>query len=217
MIYTALGDSITFGENASSMTKGYPHLIGSALQSSSHRVRVNVLARPGWSSGDLLDAVIWNGLPVISQSGVISVWIGGVDLMNTALQSLKSKHPLNLRRTTTDYKRHLSALFTRIKRVSLARIVCCTQYNPFPNSPLAVNSIHQLNQITSEIAHRCGVVVAPTHTWFEDKQADLIYGYHKGKIEDALSGTLPIHPNDRGHHVIAKGLASYLIPPNTKA
>ncbi|TDF97071.1 SGNH/GDSL hydrolase family protein [Paenibacillus piri] len=211
MIYTALGDSITFGENASSWAKAYPQLTVSALNSSSRKVRGYVLARPSWSSDDLLDAVIWQGASVIGHSAVVSVWIGGIDLVNAALSSLKTKQPLAAKSVAAKYKRNLSGIFTRIKKGSRARIVCCTQYNPFPNSPLAVEWINQLNHTINELSQSHNVTVAPAHMWFGGKQADLIHGYRKGKIEDALSGSLPIHPNDRGHRVIATGLAPYLI------
>jgi lysophospholipase L1-like esterase len=212
MIYTALGDSITFGENASSWVKAYPQLTVSTLNSSSCRVAGYVLARPGWSSDDLLDATIWQGSSIISQSAVVSIWIGGVDLANAALLSLRNQQPLAAKQIVTNYGRNLRAILTQIKKESHARIICCTQYNPFPNSPLSVEWIDRLNRMTKEVALSCDINIAPIYTWFEGKQADLIYGYRKGKIEDALSGSLPIHPNDRGHRVIAKGLAPYLIP-----
>lgn len=212
MIYTALGDSITFGENASSLAKSYPRLIVSALHSNSCRAQSFVLAQPGWNSYDLLDALIWRGAPVVSHSSVVSVWIGGVDLANTALAAFRSKTSLEVKHMISNYKRNLSSIFAQIQTASCARIVCCTQYNPFPNSPLSVDSISQLNLIISEIAHSFNVTVVPAHKWFEGKQSNLIYGFQKGKIEDALSGFLPIHPNDRGHQVIATKLAPYLFP-----
>ncbi|KQX67151.1 SGNH/GDSL hydrolase family protein [Paenibacillus sp. Root444D2] len=210
MIYTALGDSITFGENASSLVKAYPQLTISTLNSRSRKVTGYVLARPGWSSYDLLDAVIWQGASMIRQSAVVSIWIGGVDLANAALFSFRNQQPLNAKQIATNYKRNVSAILSQIKNGSHARIICCTQYNPFPNSPLAVESIARLNHLTNELAQNYDATIVPVHTWFEGKQSDLIYGYQKGKIEDALSGSLPIHPNDRGHQVIAMGLAPYL-------
>lgn len=212
MIYTALGDSITFGQSASSLEKAYPHLTVSALNSDSRKVRGFILARPGWSSYDLLDAVIWQGCSIISHSSVVSVWIGGVDLANAALASIRTKQPLAVKHKINSYRRNLGAIFTQIKKGSRARIICCTQYNPFPNSPLSVESIGQLNRMMKELAHSYDVTVAPAHKWFEGKQADLLYGYRNGKIEDALSGTFPIHPNDQGHRVIAMRLPSYLVP-----
>ncbi|WP_282939020.1 SGNH/GDSL hydrolase family protein [Paenibacillus sp. RC67] len=212
MIYTALGDSITFGENASCWANAYPQLAVSTLNCRSRKVRGFVLARSGWSSNDLLDAVIWQGDPVIAHSDVVSVWIGGVDLAKVALSSFKSKQPLAAEKLISSYKRNLSTIFTQIKRGSCARIICCTQYNPFPATSLAVGAIDQLNRTITELSHSCGVTVAPAHSWFEGKQAELIHGFRQGKVEDALSGSMPIHPNDRGHRVIAAGLAPYLIP-----
>ncbi|CAH8705949.1 SGNH/GDSL hydrolase family protein [Paenibacillus thiaminolyticus] len=206
MIYTALGDSITFGENASSAAKAYPRLAGSM----SCPYRVYVLARPGWSAYDLLDAVIWQGPSLIHRSAVVSVWIGGVDLANAALSALRSRRPLAAKLILSRYKRTLYAILTHIKRSSHARIICCTQYNPFPNSPISIMSIDRLNYATKEVAKSCGATIVPVHTWFEGKQANLIYGYRRGKLEDALSGFLPIHPNDQGHRLIATGLAPYL-------
>ncbi|WP_339158228.1 SGNH/GDSL hydrolase family protein [Paenibacillus sp. FSL W8-0186] len=211
MIYTALGDSITFGENASSFAKAYPRVAASLVNASgSHKVIGYVLARPGWNTLDLLDAAVWQGSSVISRSNVVSVWIGGVDLANAALSALASKQVLDAQRIVARYKQNLHAILTQIKNTSHARILCCTQYNPFPSSPLAAKAISGLNQTTKEVARSYNAKVIPTHLWFEGKQSQLIYGYRKGKIEDALSGFLPIHPNDRGHHVIAKGLAPYL-------
>jgi lysophospholipase L1-like esterase len=212
MIYTALGDSITFGENASSLAQSYPRLIVSALHSKSCRAQGFVLAQPGWNSYDLLDALIWHGAPVISHSSVVSVWIGGVDLANTALTSLRTNTALEVKQMISIYKRNLSNIFAQLQAGSSARIVCCTQYNPFPKSPLAVDAVSQLNFLISGISRQFNVTVAPAHKWFEGKQAELIYGFQHGKIEDTLGGFLPIHPNNRGHQVIAAKLAPFLFP-----
>ena len=213
MIYTALGDSITFGENASSWAKAYPQLTVSALnarQSGSRKVHGVTLARPGWTSHRLLEAMIWHGASIIGRSDVVSVWIGGVDLAGAAITSFATKQPID--ELIEHYRRNLSAIFKLIKQGSRARIVSCTQYNPFPNSPVAVEGIGRLNGLIAQLSHQNGVTVAPAHSWFEGKQAALIHGYRTGKIEDALSGrSLPIHPNNRGHQVIAAGLAPYLI------
>ncbi|WP_040950552.1 SGNH/GDSL hydrolase family protein [Gorillibacterium massiliense] len=210
MIYLALGDSITFGENASSLRNAYPQLAISALNSSSCKATGHVLAKPGWTSEDLLDAVVWQSVPLISHASVVSIWIGGVDLAVVALSSFRNQLPLSPTQIAANYRRNVRNIITFIKNESRARILICTQYNPFPNSPLAAEGIGQLNRVTNELARSCGAMTVPVHAWFEGKQAELIYGYQKGKIEDALSGFLPIHPNDRGHRVIAEGLLPYL-------
>ncbi|MCR8643382.1 SGNH/GDSL hydrolase family protein [Paenibacillus sp. N1-5-1-14] len=212
MIYTALGDSITFGENASSMEKSYRLLAVSSLNAYSYRISGHVLARPGWTSTDLLSAINRRGSSIIRGSNVVTIWIGGVDLANAALSSLRIQQPIPVQQIATNYSRNIHAIITRINKECSARIIICTQYNPFPNSPLAIESIAQLNRLTSELARSSGAILAPTHAWFEGKQALLIHGYRNGKIEDALSGSLPIHPNDQGHRVIATGLIPYLMP-----
>lgn len=137
-----------------------------------------------------------------------------MDLANAALSSLRNQQPLPAQQIATNYSRNIRAIITRIKKESCARIIICTQYNPFPNSPLAIESLARLNRLTSELARSCDVNLAPVHTWFEGKQSYLLYGYRKGKIEDAMNGSLPIHPNDQGHRVIATGLTPYLIAHN---
>lgn len=213
MIYTALGDSITYGDNASSPKLAYPHLAVSAYQRSSPRtIRSYVLARSGWTSGNLLDAVLWQGSEMIKRSSVVSVWIGGVDLANAAITPLVHGGPFPNMELLVQFRRNLSAVLRHIRRTGPARIVCCTQYNPFPNSSIADEWIGRLNRTTQAIAAEYGAKTAPSHKWFEGKQAELIDGYREGWLEDILGGTLPIHPNDRGHRVIANGLAPYLFP-----
>ncbi|WP_036699094.1 SGNH/GDSL hydrolase family protein [Paenibacillus sp. J14] len=213
MIYTALGDSITYGDNATSPRLAYPQLIVSDYNRSTPRpIRGYVLARSGWTSGNLLDAVLRQGSDMIRQSSVVSVWIGGVDLANSAIDPLVNGGPFPNTGILFQFRRNLSALLGHIRKISSARIVCCTQYNPFPSNSLAVEWISRLNETTHGIAASYGAKVAPAHRWFEGKQAELIDGYRGGQLEDLLGGTLPIHPNNQGHRVIANGLAPYLFP-----
>ncbi|SIR44709.1 Lysophospholipase L1 [Paenibacillus sp. RU4T] len=208
MLYTALGDSITFGENASSFARSYPRLAVASLSSRTRKVVGNVVARPGWTSEDLWRAV--KGNPGISRSGIVSVWIGGVDMADAALASVATRNPPAIQQALSNYRQNLSQILGHLEKTSRARIICFTQYNPFPNSSIAVAGIRALNQTTMEVARRHRVSIAPAHKWFEGRQASLIYGYREGKVEDALSGFMPIHPNDRGHQVIASGLIPYL-------
>lgn len=213
MIYTALGDSITYGDNASSPRLAYPQLAVSTYNRSNPRmIRGYVLARSGWTSSNLLDAVLWQGSEMIKRSSVVSVWIGGVDLANAAITPLVNGGPFPNMEMLLQFRQNLSAILEHIRKISSARIVCCTQYNPFPSSSIAVEWISRLNQTTQTIAAAHGAKIAPAHKWFEGKQAELIDGYRGGQLEDILGGTLPIHPNDRGHRIIANGLAPYLFP-----
>ncbi|SDS67275.1 Lysophospholipase L1 [Paenibacillaceae bacterium GAS479] len=216
MLYVALGDSITFGESASSWARAYPQLSTAALNARRYPTRGAVIARSGWSSADLLNSIEGPGRNLIRQAEVITVWIGGIDVANYALEAYRNQQPIELGPVLADYSQNYSSILSYIRANSRARIVCCTQYNPFPNSPIAVTGIQLLNSTTDLVARRFGAVTAPVHSWFEGRQQNLIYGYQNGIIEDALNGFFPIHPNNRGHQVIARGLFPFLTPRRSR-
>lgn len=207
VVYTALGDSITAGEGATSPARAYPSLIVSSLCTNAVRARGEVLAEPGWTSRALDNAVFENSSIYLTQSTTISVWIGGDNLANAGLAMLRGAPRFILERAIVNYRRDVGLLVTAMRRVSRANIILCTQYNPFPNSQVAGAGISALNASTYAVAEKLHVSVAPTHNWFEGQQAQLIAGYKTGRIEDAMrSSQLPIHPNNAGHAVIAQGL-----------
>ena len=213
IFYTALGDSITFGYNASSPWRAYQRLLRAELQARGGAV-VEVVAEPGWTSGALSAAVLGDGvLELMPRSSVVTIWAGGNDLANAGLRLLRSGQTgagaqQALAGTVAAYGRNVALLVAAVHRVSEAQILLCTQYNPFPHSPIAVQAVGALNQATVAAAAQLHVQVAPVHQWLAGQEAALIAGYRSGRLEDALrSPRLPIHPNDAGHAVIASGLA----------
>ncbi|MBL0386110.1 SGNH/GDSL hydrolase family protein [Tumebacillus sp. ITR2] len=201
-VYTALGDSITFGENSSSPARRYTNLVakhdGAALE---------VLAHPGWTSGALTAAVLDNAACSLRRSSAVTIWVGGNDLAFAGLRVLRGAPATSVEEALAQYGRHLNTLVAAVKGVCPGRIVLCTQYNPFPNSPVAVQGIQALNAITAETAKRQGVLLAPTAACIDGRAAELISGYTTGRVEDALrSPILPVHPNDAGHRAIADRL-----------
>jgi acyl-CoA thioesterase I len=211
VIYTALGDSITAGEGATSPARAYPSLIVSGLCANSVRAWGRVLAQPGWTSRALDSAVFDNPSSCLSQSTAISIWIGGDNLAYAGLAILRGAPSSLIQRTILEYGRDVAVLVTAIHKVSKAHVIVCTQYNPFPNSPLAGEAVAALNASTYTVASKLGVSVAPAHSWFEGQQAGLLAGYKTGRMEDAISGPrLPIHPNNTGHAVIAQGLLPFI-------
>lgn len=213
--YTALGDSITAGFGASSPYFTYTSKVVSIVHTRSGRASGDVLAESGWTSADLDAAVVENPVVFLTNAQAISVWIGGDNLIHAALRALSGGSVRNLapalQQALAGYGRDLAVLVTGIRRVSKARLVLCTQYNPFPNTPLAGEAIAALNGVTEKVAGACGAVVAPTQNWFSGHQAELIAGYTSGRIQDVLQGRTPIHPNDRGHATIAANLAPLLM------
>lgn len=209
-VYTALGNSVTFGEGASSPGRAYPSLVVCLLRSSGVPAVGQVFAQPGWTSADLAAAVLDDAADPIRHSTAVSILIGGNDLIAAGLAALRGASGARLASTLASYKRNLSVIVAAIHRWSRARIICCTVYNPFPNTPLAAQSVNELNRIIEHTAQSRRVSIAPVHAWFEGKEEALIAGYRTGKIEDALRGTPPIHPNDRGHRLIAEGLLPFV-------
>ncbi|UOF92099.1 SGNH/GDSL hydrolase family protein [Fodinisporobacter ferrooxydans] len=213
IIYTALGDSITAGASASSPFLAYPSLICKLLRSKRGlNVIANVLAEPGWTSEALLTSVLQTPATILKKSSSISIWIGGDDLITAGVSLLQGAPETIIQDTLKTYERNLAKLVNTIRNVSSGRIIVCSQYNPFPNSPLAVEAIAALNQVIHLTAGRFHLSLAPVDAWFSGNLETWIAGYKRGRLEDILtSKSPPIHPNNDGHRVIAEGLIPFLI------
>ncbi|KPV45698.1 SGNH/GDSL hydrolase family protein [Alicyclobacillus ferrooxydans] len=207
MLYTALGDSITAGVGATSPAHAYPSLIVSMLQTRSIRAIGEVLAHPGWTSASLEWAVLENSPVYLQQASAISIWVGADDLVDAGLAVLHGAPKQTIKRSIERYGRDIVTLVLAIRKVSRRPIILCTQYNPFPNTPIVTEAIGGLNTVTEGVAGRLKTQLAPTHVWFEGKQAELIAGYRTGRIQDVLTSPRPpVHPNNQGHLAIAQGL-----------
>lgn len=208
MFYIALGDSITFGQGASAAGNRYCSRILTHLESrSASPVQGLIIAKPGWTSSALA-GTLGQGLGAIRRCDTVTVWIGGNDLGFAALGRGVSEE--TVKHTLLRYGQNLARICGAIRQVSDARIVLCTQYNPFPKSPVAAKAVKGLNAVTKQTAKQFRCDVAPVHKWFAGRESELIDGYKTGRLEDAVRGPRPVHPNDRGHAVIASGLLPYV-------
>ncbi|MCL6452559.1 MAG: SGNH/GDSL hydrolase family protein [Alicyclobacillus sp.] len=213
--YTALGDSITAGVGATSPCRTYPaRVLRDVRKLRAGAAYGDVLAESGWTTADLTAAVLENPGSYLARSNVVSIWVGGDDLVNAALAALnagtRAALAAQLATRLRVHEAQLEFLIRHIHRVSRAGIVVCTQYNPFPNTPLAAEAVEKLNQATIAAAQRAGAAVAPVDAWFDGHQAQWIAGYRTGRLQDALRGPAPVHPNDRGCAAIAAGLTPIL-------
>lgn len=207
MLYTALGDSITAGEGATSPVYAYPMVVVSMLQTHTVRPVAEVLAEPGWTSAVLESAVLENSSIYLQQARTISIWVGADDLVDAGLAVLHGAPKQTIQRSIEHYGRDISTLVLVIQKISKRPIILCTQYNPFPNTSIVAEAINGLNTVTRGVSARMGTLLAPTHTWFEGRQAELIAGYRTGRLQDILTTSrAPVHPNNKGHFVIAQGL-----------
>ncbi|CAM3712906.1 SGNH/GDSL hydrolase family protein [Alicyclobacillus pomorum] len=210
-LYTALGDSITAGQRATAPTFAYPLRLVSMLRHRNIPAVGAVLANPGWTSSALQSAVLENPTDYLSRANTISIWIGGDDIAFTGLALLEGAPRSVVPQALRSYGVRTGQLVGAIRKISKAKVILCTQYNPFPNSPLAAEAIRALNHVTATVASRTGAIVAPAHKWFAGREAALIAGYRTGRLEDGVrGGQLPVHPNDAGHRVIADGLLPLL-------
>lgn len=208
--YIALGDSITFGQQASSSCKAYPSRVTSMLKLKGIQAKRFVIAQPSWTSADLAEE-IYADPSRLSCAKVVTVWIGGNDLIHFALSSLREPATPILEMMNR-FKRRLDIILGLVRIMGVKHIICCTQYNPFPNSVIAVDAIRTMNQLITASAKTNCCLVARVDRWFSGNEHSLIYGYRGGHAEDALRGFAAVHPNDQGHEVIAKGLFSSIYP-----
>ncbi|GMA58550.1 lysophospholipase L1-like esterase [Alicyclobacillus sacchari] len=215
MHIVSLGDSITYGEGASSPARAYPSVLTALMHSQlpSRSCCDAILAEPGWTSADLLAALAAAGGQPLANARAITIWIGGDDLAQAALTALASaRKSVPIAPLVTRYKHHLTEL-VRIAQAGRGKtVIVCTQYNPFPNSPLAVAAVATLNDAIGSVAAATGAALAPVADWFAGRQRELIRHYRTGTLADVGRGPAPVHPNDRGHRVIADGLYRMLAP-----
>ncbi|ARU59830.1 hypothetical protein CBW65_01250 [Tumebacillus avium] len=212
ILYTAMGDSTTAGMSATTPMLAYPSRIVQGLKERGRAAELRVIAQNGWTSSALA-AVTPQAQGVLRSSTTVTIWIGGNDLLQAAAGIVTSGQPVQtaIGGLLATYNSNLERIVTTVRQNSKARIILCTQFNPFPNSPVAVEGIAALNRVTAQTAKRLGTGLAPLHNWFEGSQPALVDGYGTGRIEDALRPfRRPIHPNNAGHALIARNLASYI-------
>jgi acyl-CoA thioesterase-1 len=189
----------------------YPSRLIAMLRRQTGVACAEILAQPGWTSAALAAAVFENSPAYLAEANVITIWIGGDDVAFAGLSLARGAPTGIVPHAIRRYMRDLTSLVSGIRTVSKARIVLCTQYNPFPHSPLAVSAIEALNAMTSAAAANLRTSLAPTHAWFAGRESELIQGYKTGRLQDVLTRpAFPVHPNNAGHQVIAEGLYPFV-------
>ena len=201
MLYAALGDSITYGYSAIEEKHRFVNRIQSAL---SKQQPVNVLlnAKPGWTSKQLLTAsrkvpdCIW------AEARLITVLVGGNDLLRSIPWLLEGNAAKALR-VADRVRDNVAQLVSLVKRPN-SIVILGTLYNPFPNSLLAEEYTEAINKSLHSIAQREHVHLADLRKPFYRHEGRFIEGYRQGRLQDIRIRGNPIHPNDEGHEAIAR-------------
>jgi lysophospholipase L1-like esterase len=224
--YTALGDSIAFGLYAP-LGQGYVPLYADSIRSSlSLPVTLSPLAIPGWTSGDLLNAVRGNFVFRFSiyLSEVVTWNIGGNDLRAARSQYKGrtcggSDNQECLRTAVAQFKANWNGIMAEIfalRRFRPTIIRTMDIYNPYVNEDQASdtwpadggNDFQVLNAYLNQVNEHIAVTstanhirFAPVHLWFNGSA---------GTIDPANLGLLAFdgfHPGPAGHALIAILLA----------
>lgn len=201
MLYTALGDSITFGYCSTQPERRYVSRLHSML-GMKQPLNLWVHAKPGWTSGRLLQSL--SDLPedLWEETLIATLMIGGNDLLR-AIPFLWTGNPASLIRVSDKLYRNVTQILDRISKPHNV-VVVGTLYNPFPNSKIAASCTEVLNNAIRSAAQRDGVEVAEVQNAFKPRAKQCIDGYRRGLMRDIRIIGNPIHPNDDGHQLIAK-------------
>jgi lysophospholipase L1-like esterase len=208
-VYLALGDSITAGYGSTHPTMAFVHHVSSYIHKRGLAERTFVVAKNGWTSGDLVRAAGAFPESLWAATNVITLLSGGNDLRQLLRRqylsiSRSAITPQLVEERVQKFARNLDGLCSLIHRHGVPHVVLATVYNPVPNFPTAVTGIVRLNEVIRTHASRFGFGLVDVHAAFENKEANLVEGYRTGRLDDL--GNLfrrPIHPNNAGHRTIA--------------
>ncbi|BCU81500.1 spore germination lipase LipC [Polycladomyces abyssicola] len=207
-VYTALGDSITAGYNAPRRI-GYAHRLTKRLKHIGLPAKLYTISKKGWTSGDLLQASTWLSTRMAIQNArLITVYIGGNDLILAHVKYLLTRNPNVFNQVISTYGNNLHLLYKQIRRLSPVSVYALNLYNPFPHSALPNTWVPVLNQVTADVSTLWNITVVNIYDLFQGMEPLFIDGYQTGRLENyvPLITRNPVHPNERGHELIAQEL-----------
>ncbi len=210
MIYLALGDSITYGYDATIDEEKY---VTKLVRQLNERKKTSfyVHAKPGWTSQQLLKSLDRIPTCIVEEAELISLLIGGNDLIKAMPWFLHDKDEgmLKLRQS---FLPQVEQIVEKVGVNPDATIMLCTIYNPFPNSDLAVFAVDGLNAMLKQIAEQRHCVLVPVHHYYGGNEQALVNRFKRGALEDFRLFKNPIHPNDLGHTRIAEAIFKTVYP-----
>lgn len=170
-----------------------------------------VVAQSGWTSEQLLTAMVRLPQQLWRDVLVVTLCIGGNDLKQLIRRHLFSPNraeqlPLeDVKRTIVDTSNRLHEICHELSRHKVPYVHLATLYNPVPQSELARMTFTHFNRMMTSCAKQFGFRVVDLHHPFQGHEANCIDGYKQGRLQDiVLPFRRPIHPNDEGHRVITE-------------
>lgn len=213
--YTALGNSIAFGEGASFTVNdtghhgyGYVYYFRDFLSSIFPCVNLTNLAVPGDTSTNLLQRLQINLFrEAVKKADLITISIGANDLLE-CLAQLPPAIPACLSDAVATFTLNWPLIMEEIRKriLSHAKILVMTVYNPVPaNNPifsLAEPFIRGINQVIKANRFKFDYKVVDVHDDFlgqltDSKQLKVCSWTHFCATQDP-------HPTDAGHLEIAR-------------
>lgn len=201
MLYAALGDSITYGYDASKDSASYVRRFVRAL-SGKEKVNLYLHAKPGWTSKHLVKTLPKAPECIFDEAKLVTILVGGNDLLRASPWLLNGSHK-NVYSVAQRVQDNLEEIVGMVKRKTNTLIIG-TLYNPFPNSVLAEEYMDTVNKAILKIAHQHHIRIADIRRVFHQREHMLIEGYKRGILKDMRFRGNPIHPNDTGHAAIAR-------------
>ncbi|GIM45790.1 lipase [Collibacillus ludicampi] len=205
--FVTYGDSVPAGYGVP-IACNFISVIQKRLSSSrNHPVQAINLSIPGLNTFGLLEMLAsGDGMALLPSSSFIIVYIGGNDLIDS-LPLLLSKGKRVLPKVIQMSQQIFTRTLQVIHRHTRSPILVGTLYNPFPNSPIAVEAVSLYNQqVIIPAAQAAYTRIVPVNEAFLGRESVLIQGYSSGIAgQHGTHGIeYPIHPNLAGHRVIAE-------------
>lgn len=211
---TVYGDSIAAGYGAAPGRGFVPDLARTVAARTRTRAPYLNFGVPGMTSYALASALVYNDAWCAGLIGCnsVCVLIGGDDLI-ADLPLVLSRNRRAIGQAAKASALAYSAILARIRNRTRAPLAVGTLYNPYPATPLAQEAVAAYNEgVIIPAATAAGAAIAPVHEAFAGQQAALIAGFSTGVAgQPGRCGiAFPIHPNARGHAVIADTFAPFV-------
>lgn len=199
LLYVALGDSLTVGVGANYHPGFVPRYQRMIEEQMKQRVFVQMYARPGATTGEIL--ALMNNPQVkfdLSRATIITLSAGGNDFIQAAEKYLKSKEKKVLEEALHAARNNIAAIINHIRNLkadskSAYMIRVLDLYNPMPQVAIVDKWVRLFNRHIRKCCAQGNIGVTNLYAAFKDS-------------EERLLSADKIHPNQQGYQVIAEEL-----------